>query len=364
MSISYEINTFFMISIATKEQITELNGRNQPTWDDFVHTSPNGLPTHLAGWQTVMQQTYGYDTQYLLAAQAGEVVGVLPLFFVPSRLTGRRAMSMPGGLCAQDESIAEALLDAGLSTAVSHNLNRLILQDTRQSWPGGSQTSSQHVHWQVALEPSEDELWARIDGNIRRQVRKGRKNGLTVEVDRSGKLLDPFYATFSQFTHQAGTPVFGRSFLENIIQTFPDGFNIAVVWYEQQPIAGYFQLIMGDTVYGMWGAALHEYLKLRPAYLAIWEIMADAIAHGHTTLDMGRSPADSNASKFKGQWGGSAQPIYQQIFSEQPAESITSVTNQVGSDGKLALFMRLWPKLPLNITRTVGPRIRWHVPFA
>ena len=356
-----------MISIATKVHITELNGRNRTAWDDFVYTSPNGLPTHLSGWQTVMHQTYGYETHYLLAEQAGEVVGVLPLFFVPSQLTGRRAMTMPGGLCAQDENIAEALLDAGLTTAVSHNLPRLILQDSRQNWPGNgytAQTRTQHVHWRVALEPSEDELWNRIDGNIRRQVRKGRKNGLTVAVDRSGKLLDPFYAAFSQFTHQAGTPVFGRSFLENIIQTFPEGFNIAVIWYEKQPIAGYFQLIMGGTVYGMWGAALHKYLSLRPAYLAIWEIMADAIAQGHTTLDMGRSPADSNASKFKGQWGGTAQPIYQQVFNERHTENTASIVNQVGSDSKYTLFMRLWPKLPLNITRTVGPRIRWHVPFA
>ena len=205
-----------MISLATEGQaetlltINELNGRNQTAWDEFVRSSPHGLPTHLSGWQTVMRQTYGYETQFLLAQQAGEVVGVLPLFFVPSRLTGRRAMTMPGGLCAQDENIAAALIDLGLATAVSQNHPRLILQDSRQNWPDSTQTSSQHVHWQVVLEPSEDDMWRRIDGNIRRQIRKARNYGLTVEVDRSGKWLDPFYATFSQFTHQAGTPVFGR----------------------------------------------------------------------------------------------------------------------------------------------------------
>ena len=203
--------------------------------------------------------------------------------------------------------------------------------------------------------------WDVHDGT---QVRIARKNDLHAEVDRTGQLLEPFYDVFSRFTHQAGTPVFGLPFLRHVIDAFPNGFNITLVWHKETPVAGYFQLEMGQTMYGMWGAALPEWLKMRSAYCALWEIMRDAICHGFSVLDMGRSPAGSNASKFKGQWGGITNPIYQLTWRENDDRSAKTMTNQVQSDQRFQLFIQLWPKLPLSLSKQLGPRLRWHIPFA
>jgi FemAB-related protein (PEP-CTERM system-associated) len=343
--------------------IQPLDAANRAAWDAYVRRAPGGLPLHLSGWRGVMADTYGYETSYLCAAENGRVAGVLPLFAVPSRLTGKRAMTMPGGLCADSEAIASALLAHGRELARAQGLDKLVVQDSRQAWSSG-QNSSEHVYWLVELQQTEEAQWSWLDGNIRRQVRKARDNGLSVEIDRSGALLDPFYDMFSRFTHQAGTPVFGRSFLENIVRTFPDGFNIALVRHEERPIAGYLQLEMNQTVYGMWGAALPDTLRLRPAYLALWEIMRDAVENGFEFLDMGRSPADSNASRFKCQWGGTAAPIFQIVFNDGNQTEPANVTDQVQSDQRFQLFMQWWPRLPLSVTRFIGPRLRRHIPFA
>jgi hypothetical protein len=78
---------------------------------------------------------------------------------------------------------------------------------------------------------------------------------------------------------------------------------------------------------------------------------------------MGRSPADSNASKFKGQWGGSSRPIYQQgIVFNRPQAANLSQEIQYGRSYQL--FSYLWPKMPLPIARYLGPKLRRHVPFA
>ncbi len=191
-----------------------------------------------------------------------------------------------------------------------------------------------------------------------------KNNGLEIEIGRDARLVEPFYDMFSQFTHQAGTPVFGRQFLQNVVDTFPGEYNIALVRHEKRPIAGYFQVEMGSTVYGMWGAALPATLNLRPAYLALWEIMRDAINSGFTYLDMGRSPAEANASKFKGQWGGQSCPVYQTVIMNNGHEHSNSVTSQVQSDERFQMFMQIWPRLPLSLTRYLGPKLRWHIPFA
>lgn len=344
--------------------VRELTAPERAAWDAYVRAAPGGLPLHLSGWRDVLHATYGYETDYLMAWADDAVVGVLPLFFVPSRLTGRRAMTLPGGLCAESEDAAAALLARGWQTAVSRDARRLVLQDTRRAWPDAGQTHEQHVFWLCELPETADGLWRALDGNIRRQVRIARRNELRAQIDRTGDLLDPFYDVFSRFVHQAGTPVFGRDFLAHVIDVFPGGFNIVVVWQGQRPIAGYFQLEMGETVYGMWGAALPDTLSLRPVYLAIWEMLADAIEQGFAYLDMGRSPAASNASKFKGQWGGVSRPVYQQIWQPGSAEAGQSVTHQLQSDGKFHLFTQLWPRLPLGWSRRLGPWLRWHVPFA
>lgn len=349
-------------------------------WDSYVRKSPHGLPLHLSGWRHVLHKTYGYETRYLLARDQEHIVGIMPLFLVPSFLTGKRAMTMPGGICADDEAITTRLIEQAVETGTEGGIERTLIQDSRQEPPdqfdsfgklNGSKpktinrhTESSHVYWIIDLDQSEEALWKRLDGNIRRQVRKARKNGLSVEIDRSGDLLDPFYDIFSRFTHQAGTPVFSRAFLKNTINIFPNGFNIAVVWHGEQPIAGYFQLEMNKTVYGMWGAALPETQNLRPAYLALWEIMREANHSGFSYLDMGRSPAGSNASKFKGQWGGISHPVYQTIINANQQKPAQSVTNQVQSNDQFQLFMRIWPKLPLSFTRRLGPKLRWHIPFA
>ena len=344
--------------------VSELTADTRSLWDAYVRSASDGLPLHLAGWQDVMRNTYGYETRYLLAYADDRVAGVLPLFIVPSILTGRRAMTLPGGLCADSEPAARALINQGLALLERSHVSQLQLQDSRRRWDGNWQSNSQHVYWLMDMRLSEESLWKQLDGNIRRQVRKARKEGLETEIDRTGRLLDPFYDVFSRFTHRAGTPVFGRDFLANIIETFPGGFNIAIVWHENQPIAGYFQLEMGDTAYGMWGAALVEYRNLRAAYLAIWDIMSDAIDSGFTYLDMGRSPANTNASKFKGQWGGVSQPIYQQVINAKETGEAIDVTAKVQSDNRYQLFGQLWRKMPFPLTQFVGPKLRWHIPFA
>jgi hypothetical protein len=190
-----------------------------------------------------------------------------------------------------------------------------------------------------------------------------RGNGLHVEVDRTGRLLDDFYRVFSDFAHQSGMPLFSRRFLENVVQAFPGGYNIAMVYRDREPLGGYFQLELGETVYGMWGGAPHQFLKLRPVYLAYWEILQDAVTRGFSFVDMGRSPAGSNASKFKGQWGGVCQPVYQQglVFG---GEQSNQAANDIRESRLFGMVTYLWPKMPLPVARYVGPWLRRYVPFA
>ena len=355
-------------------EIRGLRAAEWPLWDAYVRGAAGGLPQHLAGWQTVLALTYGYTTHYLAAWRTDpsdpamrRIAGVLPLFLVDSPLLGRTLTTLPGGMCADDADVAGALLERAQELVCATHAKRLVLHDTRQTWAGPWQTTCDHESWLVDLRGGEEAVSRRLDRNIRRQIRMAERNGLTAVVDRSGERLDDFYHVLSHFTHQAGTPIFGRKFLQNVVESFPDGFNIALVYREGEPIGGYFQLALGDMVYGEWGATLHEYLELRPVYLAYWTIIADAAAHGYSFLDMGRSPAGSSASKYKGQWATQMTPVYQQTWTPRPEDARTggdSVARQAQTDTGFQVVRRVWPKLPFAVAQRLGPLLRRHVPFA
>lgn len=348
-------------------RVRELCHEEWGRWDAYVRQTPGGLPQHLAAWQTVLQNTYGYETRYLLAErEQGAIAGVLPLFVLRSPLLGSSVTTLPGGMCADDEEAAVVLLDEARRVTQSVHAQRLVLHDSREAWQAGLHSTCDHESWLLELESDPDKALASLDRNIRRQIRIAERNELRAVVDRSGVLLDDFYSVLSRFTHQAGTPIFARKFLAEVIAAFPNGFNIVIVYQKAQPIGGYFQLELGKTNYGIWGATLHEFLELRPVYLAYWTVIADSIAQGFTTLDLGRSPAGSNASSFKKQWATRSSPIYQQTWQVDARHGrpySESVAKQAQSDERFQLFRRLWPKLPLPVAEFVGPLIRRQIPF-
>ena len=107
-------------------------------------------------------------------------------------------------------------------------------------------------------------------------------------------------------------------------------------------------------MYGMWGAALPEAIGLRPAYLALWEIMSDAVGTVLLTSiwDAVQQVRTPQISKGSGAANRPGVPVNQSVKMAQHANN--SVTNQVQSDQRFQLFMQLWPKLPLSVTRRLG----------
>jgi len=312
-----------------------------------------------------LHNSYGYQTHYLLAErEPGAIAGVLPLFVVRSPLLGSTLTTLPGGMCADDEESAAALLAEAKQTLQRVHAKRLVLHDSRQEFTGsaGLYSTCDHEEWFLDLHEGQEKVLAALDRNIRRQIRMAERNELKAVVDRTGATLDDFYTVMSRFTHQAGTPIFARKFLAEVIAAFPNDFNIVMVYKDTQPLGGYFQLELDKTNYGVWGATLHEFLELRPVYLAYWTIIADSIARGFETLDMGRSPVGSNASQYKSQWANCSRPVYQQTWSlnERP---VASVAKQAQSDERFQSFRRIWPKLPLPLTQLMGPLIRRQIPF-
>src|SRR5437762_12166231 len=91
--------------------VKELAAADREGWDAFVERCPAATFFHKAGWKRVLEESFGHRTHFLYAERSGQIVGVLPLAQVKSRLFGSAltalAFCVQGGPAA-DDAVAQA----------------------------------------------------------------------------------------------------------------------------------------------------------------------------------------------------------------------------------------------------------------
>ena len=86
-------------------RIARLDAADTARWDAFVVAHADGTFFHLAAWCEVLQRAFGIGHDHLYAERGGEIVAVLPLARVRSRLFGDRLLSTP--FCVYGGAIGE-----------------------------------------------------------------------------------------------------------------------------------------------------------------------------------------------------------------------------------------------------------------
>lgn len=340
--------------------VQELTTDEEPAWDDFVMQSSRASPFHLLGWRQAIVETYGYPAYYLVAKSEAGMAGVLPLIEVRSRLLDDALTSLPGGVCAATPEAAAALVEAAKDLAERLGVAYLALRDTLDPVAPGLETLNQHAVFVLEVPPAPDEVLPALPSNMRRQVRQGLDHDLEVTAETTG--LRDFYRMFARFTRDVGTPVFSLDFVERAAEALSGHWMVVCIRQQGTVIGGGFQVLLGDTVWGLWGGAFRESFDLRPNHLLVWKCLTYSAEHDFRYLNFGRSRVDSGQYRFKRQWGGTAHPIYQHFYPLE-RQSVPEVLNGARDSRAQQLFTRAWRWLPLPLACWLGPKLRQHIPF-
>jgi hypothetical protein len=92
--------------------------------------------------------------------------------------------------------------------------------------------------------------------------------------------------------------------------------------------------------------------------LLYWTCLAFACEQGFATFDFGRSTAGEKTYKFKEQWGAKPSPMNWHYWMRRGGE----IPNITPDNPKYKLAIGLWKKLPLTLTRILGPSIVKNIP--
>ena len=312
-------------------------------------------------WLTVLAQGLGHTPYMLEAVEAGETCGMLGLAYVRSLLFGRFLVSLPylnyGGVLADNDRAAGALVNGAVRLADELGVRYLELRQGRAiEHPALTQRMSSKVHMRLALPDSPGTLWDRIPGKVRNQVRKGQKSGLTVAWGGED-LLGDFHDVFSHNMRDLGTPSYGRGLFQSILRQFPERAELCVVRAGERAVAGALLLHGWGVTEVPSASSLRQYNHTNANMLMYWHLLERAVQRRQEVFDFGRSSQDSNTYRFKKQWGAEPEPAEWQYYVRNG-----SATDMRPDNPRYQRRIRVWQRLPLWLTRLIGPAIVRGIP--
>lgn len=349
----------FARSLATADIIVD-DTSTEAEWDAFVDAHPQATANHLWRWKLVYESAFGHRTAYLAARRQGAITGVLPIVLFEHRAFGRFAVSLPfvnyGGMLANDDASAMALLEASRRLVHWHDLTHLELRHRGVCFP--ELPSKRHkAAMLMPLAADVGGMWQRLDRKVRNQIRKAEKSGLTVTIG-GPEQLDAFYSLFALTMRDLGTPVYSQRFFQEVFRHFPERSRTVIVWHAGRPAAAAVTYAHHRALEIPSAASRREDRPLCPGNFLYWSIIQHAIAEGFATLDFGRSTPGEGTFLFKTQWGAEAETLCW----EYDLAGGEKLPDRSPSNPKFRAAIAAWKRLPVPVANMLGPRIVRYLP--
>ena len=323
-------------------------------WDDFVFRCPEATFFHRSGWQEIVSGVFRHRTYFLYAERGGAIEGVLPLAHVNSRLFGNALVSLPfavyGGVAAVNAEAADALEAEAQAIAQQLGVDHLELRNFNQrhaDWP----TQDLYVCFRKPIDPGVDANMQAIPRKQRAMVRKGIKNGLRSDVERT---VEHFFPLYADNVLRHGTPAMPRRYFERLLQVFGEDCDVLTVFDPQgRAISSVLNFYFRDEVLPYYAGDDVSARDLAGNDFKYWELIRRSCERGLRIFDYGRSKQGTGSYAFKKNWGFEPKPL----FYEYRLYRRDSIPQNNPANAKYRLFIEAWRRLPIGVANRLGPFI-------
>ncbi|MFZ3137469.1 MAG: FemAB family XrtA/PEP-CTERM system-associated protein [Thermodesulfovibrionales bacterium] len=338
--------------------------RNDDTaaWTSYVMDSPLSHCYHQVGWKNVIEQSFGHNTYYLLAENSsGKIKGILPLIHIKSNFFGNYMVSLPffnyGGICADSTDAYSCLLSEAIRIAKGEKAEHIELRHMENKTID-LPVKTAKVSMRLSLPEKSEDLWKSLPSKLRNQIRRPEKEDMHTQIGRHEE-LDSFYEVFSVNMRDLGTPVYSKEFFKNILKEFPESTWICSVYNKDgEPAAAGFLVGFKRMLEIPWASSQQKYNQYSPNMLLYWNVLKFACDNGYRVFDFGRSTPGEGTYRFKEQWGAKPTQLYWHYWLRNggPLPELNP------KNPKYQLAIKIWQKLPVSLTRLLGPKIVKNLP--
>jgi FemAB-related protein (PEP-CTERM system-associated) len=322
-------------------------------WDTFVLSHPEGTFFHRAGWAEVIERAFGHRTHFLLAESGGALCGVLPLAHVRSRLFGNTLSSTPfcvyGGALTTSDAAQLALEREAIRLAEKLGVGQLELRHRRERHPDWPRKDL-YVTFAKEIEPDPESNLKAIPRKQRAMVRKGIQAGLQAETEPD---VERFFLAYSESVRSLGTPVFSKHYFSLLRQVFGDDSEVLTISLDGRLIGSVLSFYFRDQVLPYYGGGTAEARQVKGNDFMYWTLMCRAAQRGIRWFDFGRSKINTGSYHFKKNWGFEPEPLHYEYHLVRSR----AVPDVNPLNPKYRLFIAIWKRMPLALSRMLGPMI-------
>ena len=313
----------------------------------------------MSAWMRAIESAFNQTNSYYIYREKNKIMGILPLFFVKTLLSGIKAVSIPwavyGGILADSIEIHDKLLEFAKTEINKGNINFLELRYLNEV---NIKLPKQHLYvtYIKRLEENEEEILLSVPRKSRASIRNGyNKFGLKSKISRD---IDILYKLYLLNKRKLGSPPYPRKFFQSLINEFKDNAGILFIEFDQKIIAGVLYFIFKDTIYPYFSGSNEKYNFTNSNNVMYYELMKFALRIGLRNFDFGRSRINTGAGKFKKNMGFEETPLYYYYYSLNQKE----IPNLSPSNKRFDIFSKIWSKLPLSTIELLGPSIVKRIP--
>lgn len=344
-------------------------------WNAFVEAN-DGSPFSLWEWGDAVE-TYGHSRWYLAARRDGRIVGVLPLVHMQSLVFRSKLVSPPFGergsvVLADDEDDATAELLLGQTKELADDLDVDFVslrggnvgetaKTATETVAGENSEFEQRTRFVTFRVDTSRETEAVRDGikeSRQRQIRQAAESDLTHAVGESVADLREFYRLYLETMRGHGSPPHSFEFFETLWNDLADAgrFRLEMLRKDGELVNAIVNLALGSTVYQWKVANDYEHRELNGGSLLVWKSLEWTCENGFDAYEFGRTREGSGVYMFKKSFGG-AKTWYDDLH--YFPDSSGSLPHP--DDEKYDQLKEVWSRLPIPVTRLVGPRLRKDV---
>ena len=249
-----------------------------------------------------MTRGFGHVAHYVLAERDGDIVGILPLGQVRTRLFGHSLVSVPvcvyGGPLAADAEAGTALAEhaAGLMQRLGAPVLEFRFREVPDwldaaEWPARPDL---YVTFRKAFSDDDDANLKAIPRKQRAMVRKGIDRGLHSVIDTSADRLHGIYA---ESVRNLGTPVFARSYFRLLLTLFGADADIITILDGEEAISSVLNFYFRDEVLPYYGGGRGIARERHGNDFMYWEVIA--AGRGEGWADVRLRPEQARHRRFR-----------------------------------------------------------------
>jgi FemAB-related protein (PEP-CTERM system-associated) len=350
-------------------QVKRYDEHHRDAWEHYVAQHPQGTFFHTLTWADGVEEAFGHRQRYLTAWQGDRLVGVFPLTQIQSRLAGCLLVSVPyaiyGGVLADDENALQALLAYAQRLADRLKAQWIDIRSIEQQWPD-LPVIRRYVTFRKHLPDDPGKVLPNLPRKARAAARHARNRyELTATFDDED--LNQAWSLYSQSMHRLGSINYPTSFFRSLIKrtgkasqkTNEARHLVQLVWHRDEPIAGLVSFIYKDTLMPYFAGCDRRFEKYHPNNFMYLAAMEEGVRLGCKSFDFGRSRIDNTgAFNFKRFQGFEPTPLHYQYYVPRGGRT----PDLQPGNPRLALARRVWPKLPLAVTRPLGAWLAKSIP--